>query len=225
MNGPPANYRLVDISMGMDEFVFPGDSPVVVDGPFDVVGTENPEWVYQFCAPTQAGTHVQGPHYFLEHGPRIDSYPLSRFEGWAHLVEMPQRGADIDSEDLRCQLGSVEIAGDIVMFRSGHMDELVAGAPLESHTRPGLSLAGAQWLIDRNIAMVAIDSVGIESRSTRNFEVNVMLCENDVLILEGLVNLRSITTESVWLTAYPLKLSGVEGTPVRAAVKIPIGGR
>ncbi len=223
--GPPAEYELIDISMAMDEFVFPGDSPVVVAGPFDFVGTENREWVYQLSTPTQAGTHVQGPHYFLEHGPRIDSYPLSRFEGWAHLVEMPQRGIDVECEDLQSQLGSTDIAGDIVMFRSGHMDELVAGAPLEPLTRPGLSLAAAQWLIDRRVSMVAIDSVGFESRSSQNFEVNVSLCENNVLILEGLVNLRAITTESVWLTAYPLKLGGVEGTPCRAVVKVPTGGR
>jgi kynurenine formamidase len=49
-------------------------------------------------------------------------------------------------------------------------------------------------------------------------------CESDVLILEGLLKLRQITTESVWLTAYPLKLGGVDGTPWRAAVKIPVRG-
>ncbi|MFW2380795.1 MAG: cyclase family protein, partial [Acidimicrobiales bacterium] len=181
ITGPPESYELIDISMAMDDFVFPGDEPVVVEGPYDVVGSDNPEWIYRFCSPTQAGTHVQGPHYFLEDGARIDSYPMSRFEGWAHIVDMPKRGIDTEPEDLAAVLGNVDIGGDIVLFRSGHMDELITGSPLEPGTRPGLSLDGARWLIDHGVSMVGIDSVGLESRTTQNFEVNVELCKKDVL--------------------------------------------
>jgi len=28
---------------------------------------------------SESGTHIQGPHYFLADGARIDSVPLSRF--------------------------------------------------------------------------------------------------------------------------------------------------
>ncbi len=217
---PPTDYRLHDVSMWMDDFVFPGDEPVRVDGPFDVVGTDNPEWVYQFSSPTQAGTHIQGPHYFLEHGSTIDSFPLSRFQGWAHVVDIEANGTDTTVGQLGEQLDGVDLTDRFVILRSHHMDALVQGQPLDPSTRPGLSLEAAQWLIDRSVTMVAIDSVGVESRRSKNFDVNVLLCENSVLILEGLVDLGPIG-DRVWLEALPLKLRGVEGTPCRAIVKIP----
>lgn len=207
----------------MDGFVFPGDDPVRVDGPFDVVGTDNPEWVYSITTPTQAGTHIQGPHYFLEDGATIDTFSLDRFEGWAYLVDSTKRGTDTTAHDLQAQLGHCDLNGQNVLLRTGHMDELVAGEPLRPETRPGLSIDGAQWLIDQRINMVAIDSVGLESRESQHFEVNVMLCQQEILILEGLVGLRAITTERVWLEAMPLKVGGVEGTPCRAIAKVPDG--
>ncbi len=216
----PSEYRLVDVSMWMDAFVFPGDNPVTIEGPFDFVGTSNPEWVYQFTSPTQAATHIQGPHYFLEHGATIDSFPLNRFEGWTYVVDIEANGADTTAAELETGLGSAHLDGNFVLFRTHHMDTLVSGVPLDAATRPGLSVDAAQWLIDRGVTLVAIDSVGVESRSSENFDVNVLLCQNDVLILEGLVNLDSIP-DRVWLEAFPLKLRGVEGTPCRAVVKIP----
>lgn len=72
---------------------------------------------------------------------------------------------------------------------------------------------------DKRISMIAIDSVGVESRSTSNYDVNVYLCRRGVLILEGLVNLHRLHSEDLWLEAFPLKIRGVEGTPCRAVVK------
>jgi len=213
-------HELLDVSMWMDEFTFPGDRPVEIEGPLNFLAGNNPEYVYEFCSPTQAGTHVQGPHYFLADGLRIEQIPLSRFEGRAHLIDLAKRGVDTTADDLRALLGNRDIAGDVLILRTGHMDELVRGRPLEPASRPGLSLDAAAYLAaEKRIGMIAIDSVGVESRATRNYEVNVYLCQQGVLILEGLVNLDAIGAGQLWLEAFPLKLRGVEGTPCRAVVK------
>lgn len=215
-----SDYRLHDVSCWMDDFRFPGDQPVVVSGPFNFLSGDNPEFVHHLSTPTQAGTHVQGPRYFLADGETIDAFPVERFEGEAVLVDITARGADTDIDGLRHGLRGRSIRDRILLLRTGHMDELVAGAPLEPHRRPGLSLAAAQWLArESGVGMVAVDSVGVESRVTSNFEVNVTLCRAGVLILEGLVNLAAIGDGRLWLEAFPLKLRGVEGTPCRAVVK------
>ena len=67
--------------------------------------------------------------------------------------------------------------------------------------------------------MIGIDSVGLESRVSENYDVNVYLCSQGIIILECLVNLHSIKKHEVFLEAYPLKIKGVEGTPCRAIVK------
>ena len=215
-----AGSRLVDVSCWMDDFRFPGDEPVVVTGPFNVLTGENPEHVYQLSTPTQAGTHIQGPRYFLADGATIDAFPLERFEGEAVLVDLPKRGADTTLAELRQALHGRDLRDRILLLRTGHMAEVIASGVLDPAGRPGLSLAAAQWLAEASgVRMVAIDSVGLESRSTANYEVNVALCCAGILILEGLVNLESLGPGRLWLEAFPLKLRGVEGTPCRAVVR------
>jgi arylformamidase len=208
--------------MWADAFTFPGDRPVTVRGPLNFLGGDNPEYVYELDLASQAGTHVQGPHYFLEAGARVNDLPLERFEGPAHVVDIAKRGEDTTAADLREALDGVDARGGAVLLRSGHMDEVIASGRLEAGERPGLSMDAAVYLVEEQaIGMVAIDSVGVESRASENYEVNVYLCSRGVVILEGLVNLRAIRSRQVWLEAFPLKIRGVEGTPCRAIVRDP----
>lgn len=217
---PPEPYELVDVSMYLDDFTFPGDQPLQVTGPLNVLAGSNPEYVYELVTATQAGTHVQAPHYFLEAGARIDQIPLTRFEGRAHLVEVTRRGADTTAADLRPLLDHRRLDGEILILRTGHMDEVIASGSLDPATRPGLALDAAAYLAEeKKIGMIAVDSVGVESRATSNYDVNVYLCRQGVLILEGLVNLHRLHSDDLWLEAFPLKIRGVEGTPCRAVVK------
>ncbi len=213
-------YCLIDISMGMDAFTFEGDQPFEVVGPLNWVTGSNPEFVYDFKASTQTGTHIQGPHYFLEYGRKIETFPLEAFEGWATVVQIEKRGEDTSREDLRRQLEPLTIADEIVLLRSGHMDEVIREGKLDPARRPGLSLNAARYLVEeKGVRMIAIDSVGLESRVTANYEVNVYLCQQEILILEGVVDLHRISKPRVFLEAFPLKMCGVEGTPCRAIVK------
>lgn len=213
-------FTLHDVTMWMEDFVFPDDLPLTVTGPLNVLSGANPEYVYEFSVSTQVGTHVQGPHYFIADGARVNDLPLARFCGRAHLVELTKRGADATAAELAAQFGDEDLTGHAVVLRSGHMDELAAGAPLTPQTRPGLSMDAARYLVEeRGIAMIAIDSVGVESRESQNYEVNVYLCEHEIVIVEGLVNLDRVSGEDLWLEAYPLKMRGVEGTPCRAVIK------
>lgn len=215
-------WHLHDVTCPLDAVNFPGDRPVAVHGPLNVLAGTDPEYFYNIDLTTQSGTHVQAPHCFLRDGARVGDVPLGRFEGWAHVVDAPRRGTDTTIDDVRAALDGVDLAGRIVVLRTGHMDELAAGAPLDGATRPGLAMEAAQWLVARGVSMVGIDSVGLESRASTCYAVNVFLCESDVLILEGLLGLDALDAAlPAWLEAFPLRLGGVEGTPCRAVVRQP----
>lgn len=223
-----SGYRLIDVSMRMDGFDFDGDQSFEISGPFNRVSGSNPEYVHDMRLSTQTGTHVQGAHYFDADGTRIEEYPLERFEGHAVRIELEKRGVDTTVADLREKLDGVELRDGMLILHTGHMAAVVENGTLEPDSRPGLSLEAAEWLVEeKGLELLAIDSVGVESRETRNYEVNVYLGNQDVLILEGLVNLDAISASEVWLEAFPLKVQGVEGTPCRAVVKEPLenGGR
>ena len=152
-----ATFRLYDVTMWMEDFVFPGDRPLTVTGPINVLSGENPEYVYEFAVSTQAGTHVQG---------RTTSCEAARgsTKGRARLVDLSKRGVDTTAEDLGAVLGEQDLTGNVLVLRTGHMDELVAGAPLVPETRPRLSMDAARSLVEDRGIGIAIDSVGVESR-------------------------------------------------------------
>jgi len=210
---------LVDLSMDAGAFTFEGDPPVSVRGPFNRVSGSNPEYVYDLALCSQSGTHVQGPHYFLADGRRIDAFPLEAFQGWASVVDIPAEGRDADVEDLHSQLPEGPL--EVVILRSGHMDEILRRGSMEPTRRPGLGPEAARYLAEtRGVRLLGIDSVGLESRASRNYEINRYLCERGVLLLEGLVGLNRLPRR-VFLEAFPWKLPGVEGTPCRAVARVP----
>lgn len=217
------SYRLIDVSMDMEGFTFPGNPLFSAEGPFNRVPGDNPEFVYDLTFSTQTGTHIQGPHYFLEEGRRIDSFPLGAFEGMACVLDLSKRGEDTTVEDLRSLIRPGDRECPFVLFRTGHMEEVIRSGVLDPARRPGLSPEAARFLVrEWGVRLIAIDSVGVESRASENYEVNRYLCESGLLILEGLVNLSTIRRRHVFLEAFPLKVRNVEGTPCRAVVKEPL---
>jgi kynurenine formamidase len=212
--------RIIDISIPMDAFIFPSNPHWELEGPFNRVTGQNREYVYDFKLCTQSGTHIQGSHYFLKYGKKISEYPLDFFEGDAYIFDSDKRGIDISCNDLKTELQDVDLFGKTLIFRTGHMEELIEEKVLNKNTRPSLSLEAARYLCEeKGIRMIAIDSVGVESNLSENYDVNVYLCEKGILILECLANLALIKSKHVWIEAFPLKIQGVEGTPCRAIVK------
>ncbi|NLH95181.1 MAG: hypothetical protein GX449_03860 [Synergistaceae bacterium] len=217
---------LVDVSQGMEEFVFPGNPAVEKKGPFNRVPGKNREFVYDLSLCTQSGTHIQGPHYFLEKGRTIDRFPLEDFEGPCVIVDLEKRGTDTTAEELERLIRPRERKLPVLILRTGHMEEVLASGVLDSSRRPGLSLEAAFFLTEKtSFRMIGIDSVGLESRNTENFEVNLHFCRRGMLILEGLVNLFAVKRRHAYLYAFPLKLRGVEGTPCRAVLRVKQGAR
>ncbi len=220
---PMNHYRIIDVSQWMDDFQFCGDQAFVVEGPFNRAPGRNPEFVYDFKMCSQSGTHIQGPHYFLESGARIEEFPLAAFEGSALLIDLEKRGVDTTRDDLVAKLGDDSVSDEILVLRTGNMEEIIVAGSIDPINRPGLSLEAAAYLaVELGVKMIAIDSIGVESRTTENYEVNKFLCEKKVLLLEGLVNLGEVKMRRFFLEAFPLKIRGVEGAPCRAIIKEPV---
>ncbi len=135
---------------------------------------------------------------------------------------MEKRGTDTTRDDLILKVQRENLPGDIVLFRTGNMEEIIKSGVINPNKRPGLSLDAAKYLAEeQRVKVIAIDSIGVESRKRKNFEVNKYLCSKGVLLLEGLINLNAVHKRKIFLEAFPLKIRGVEGTPCRAIIKEP----
>lgn len=213
------NYRIIDISQDMSSYQYSGNPKLNVDGPHNRVSGSNPEYVYDISFCTQSGTHIQASHYFLKTGKTIDRIPLEKFEGEAFIITFLKEKCDLESESLKDGINSIDLQDKILLVHTGFMEKLIEGK-VKLESKPGLSFDTAKYLVEeKKIKMIGIDSIGLESVKTKNYVVNKYLCEREVLILEGLVNLDSVKSDKLWLEAFPLKIEGVEGTPCRAILK------
>jgi len=144
-----SDYRIIDVSIWMDSFEFPGNPEWNLQGPFNRVPGKNPEYVYDFNLCTQTGTHIQGPHYFTKNGKKISEFPMDSFEGWAHVFDVNKPGTDITSGELKEQLHDVDLNDKILIIRSGHMEELSSNeCPLDLPS--GLGKAVSQSITGNN---------------------------------------------------------------------------
>jgi arylformamidase len=221
-------YEIVDVSMPLPDegLSFPGDRPVRVDGPFSHVMGHVREFCYTIAMSTQAGTHVQGGHYFRESGRRIDAYALHAFEGPAIFVDCSRRV--IERSDLVPSLGDTDLGTAKLVLRTGYSRILVeewrrtGSIPDELLlNKPGLTVDAARWLLDRGASFLGIDAPGFELYPTEDHRVNQLLCEREALLLENLTNLDRLPRSGCWIEFFPLPVVGVEGTPCRAIVKVP----
>lgn len=221
-------YEIVDLSLKLPEagIAFPGDTPLSIRGPASHVPGAVREFCYELTVSTQAGTHIQGAHYFEEHGRTIDRYPLSRFEGPIHVLDCTA-SRTITRELLEPRLPSADLAGVALLFRTGFIWRLLEIWQERRLTfedlngKPGLTLEAAELLVERKAKLLGIDSTGFELYPSGSHPVNRLFSRNDVLLLENLCNLERLPREGAWLECFPLAVAGVEGTPCRAIAKVP----
>ena len=227
MNDRRRSDDLVDLTLKLPShaLTFPGDRAMTVDGPWSHVPGGVREYCYDLSFSTQVGTHVQGAHYFLSDGKRILDYPLSRFEGPAHVVDCPHRR--IEFATLREQLPKPPWDQLMLLLRTGYsarlLERWLAGGALtfdDLQDKPGLSVEAAQGLLENGLRFLGIDAPGIERYPSDDHAVNVLFCKHDVILLENLVRLEALPTTGAWLSCFPLPVEGVEGTPCRAVARL-----
>jgi arylformamidase len=73
----------------------------------------------------------------------------------------------------------------------------------------------SDWLAEKEIVLFGIDYLSIKKRGGNDHRPHTSLLEKDIIIFEGL-DLRSIEEGDYMFVGLPLKLQGLDGSPVRA---------
>jgi kynurenine formamidase len=174
--------------------------------------------VQRYSVPTHVGTHVDAPRHFVEGGAMIDELPLDRFAGEAVVLDVstPEPN-EITVDDVERAEGTVR-EGDIVLLSTGWQEKF--GTPAYG-THPWLSVDLAEWLVDRDAKLVGMDVLTPDVPSPRRpegwteFPVHRTLLGDGVLIAENLTNLAEHAGERLHVQAFPVKIRGGDGAPVR----------
>lgn len=204
--------RIIDlthtISDGMQ--VFPGDPGVEFKRTaFIHQGGYN---VTRFSMGTHTGTHVDVPHHVLPDDKGVDAIPLDALVGWAEVLDLGEIAPDseITSADLNKFTDRVT-HGARVLLRTGWSKRW--GSP-EFYTEfPGISEGAAAWLTARKVALLGIEQPSVHK--TLHREVHKALLTDRMVLIESIANLHELTSERVYLAALPMKLKGLDGSPMR----------
>jgi arylformamidase len=202
--------ELIDISPTLSEriAVWPGDRPYgyklnlrIADGaPIDLG---------EMHSSVHLGAHADAPSHYAAHGETMEQRSLAPYYGPCEVIEVDvARGARIRSGDLPADLRC-----ERVLLKTGTFPD-----PDTFNTDfAALSAELLNWLADRGVCLVGIDTPSADLFSDKQLESHNVLFERDLAILEGLV-LEHVKPGRYTLIALPLKLEGADASPVRAAL-------
>lgn len=106
------------------------------------------------------GTHINAPVHLVQRGQGVGELPLDRFFGTGPVLEIPKgeweliEPADLEAAD--------EVrAGDMVIINTGWHHHYSDSMEYFGHG-PGLSAEAADWLVERDIKLLGIDTATVD---------------------------------------------------------------
>ncbi|GBC73453.1 Kynurenine formamidase [archaeon HR04] len=183
---------------------------------------------------THTGTHMDAPSHFSR-GMSIDEIPLHVLVSNAVLAEVKKGEKEyIHREDLARRLEHYNLKGKSIVISTGW--EQRWKSPNYLNDSPGLSRDAAEYLVEKGVILVGIDTANIDHPDDKEFTVHRVLLPNNVPIVENLCNLEAINGSGndsgsegrrrrrrggeFRLIVSPLKIRGCTGSPVRAIALI-----
>jgi len=168
---------------------------------------------------SHSGTHMDAPLHFLEGGSTIDRWPLAQLVGPAQVIDLSSVEAHglHTVEDLLPHAAKIT-PGCRLLLRTDW--SLHADLPDYRPDMPRISAALARWLVERQVALVGVETPSVASLRPENraelTEVHQTILGGNIVIVESLTNLRELRRTTVEFIALPLKIDGGDGSPVRA---------
>lgn len=184
---------------------------------------------YGLTISEHTGTHMDAPLHFVSEGPAhygTDEIPLERLAGRAATIG----ATDLGAGDLLCvahvknwetEHGPIE-QGDRVLIRYGWDERWTTGREGRRFLEdwPGLSGEAAEYLVEKGVALVGCDTMAVDVAGSAENPAHHELLGNEVYIVENLKNLDRLPPYSFFI-AFPLKIKGGSGSPVRAVALVP----
>lgn len=168
--------------------------------------------LYSHC-----GTHMDSPLHFGVNDQTIDQIPLEKLMGPAWVV-------DLSGIEPRALIQVSHVApvaervqpGDGLLLRTDWSRRL--RDPSYRNALPRVSGELAEWCVEKGVRLLGVEppSVADVHNMDEVTAIHKTLLGGGVIVVEGLANLDQIRSEKVIFMAFPLKVAGGDGAPVRA---------
>jgi kynurenine formamidase len=177
---------------------------------------------------THTGTHMDSPRHFRRDRWYLHEIPADRFLGEGSVLNVPKGpNEDITVRDLEAT--GIEVRrGDLVAINTGwHRRYLTPGQDQEgAHfyftQHPGLCTESAEWLVERGVATVLIDTPAIDSAPHTVFgddtwQTHAVLFEYNIPVVEHLGGeIDEVAGQRCIISCAPVKYVNGDAFPLRA---------
>ena len=212
--------KLLDLSHPLEHgqlnFPFDPKISVVVHNTVESIGYN----ITELSLSSHQGTHLDAPFHFYNDGRTLDQMTLDQFYGPALLVDLAP-GSHLPAKtpltvEMFEPFESLFVEGAKVIYRTGW--DRMFGKPEFFSDFPTLTLEAAQWMADRRIGLIGMDT---PTPSTEWLECHHILLHPDVemVIVEGLTRLEELP-DSFTFIGFPMNIKGRDGSPIRAVAVV-----
>jgi len=204
---------LYDISQTLDETiaVWPGDQKFRRRWSMRIDRGDSCN-VSSITMSAHTGTHMDAPCHFDDAGLDIARVPLDACIGTARVVCLPAGYTSVSPAFLQ----SLSWDGvERILFRTG------ASEVEESRfvrDIPFLPEDAAAFLAGRSLRLVGTDAPSVDEYGSKTLRSHKLLLAGGIVILEGL-RLAGVPPGNYELICLPLKIAGLDGSPVRAVLR------
>lgn len=163
---------------------------------------------------SHTGTHIDAPFHFIQDGETIDQVSLHKVMGRGIIFDVKgkEKASPITLNDVEATISQCR-EGDIALFYTGWTQYIDDPIYFE---HPYIDVAVIEELLKRSVKTIFIDALNIDPPHGQSFPAHEMILGANGIIGENFTNFDQIDFKDPFIIALPLKLEGVDGSPVRA---------
>jgi len=190
--------------------VFPADPAV---GVLTHHNYQNGYFVSQIILGTHTGTHIDVPVHKIKGGRTVDEVPVERFAQKAYVMDLTFLKPLEEIKRGHLEKHAEKIRGvNAVIIKTGWGSHF--GKEDFFTSFPGISEEAVGWFKEHGINLIGLESPSVNA--AEHAKIHTLLLQNDIYVVESLADVEKIAAEYVEFYAVPLKLKGLDGSPVRA---------
>ena len=190
--------------------VWPGDTPFEA-APTWQIQDGCPVHVSKMTMTTHLGAHTDAPSHYDSAGKTIDQVSLQTYIGPCRVIHCI--GARrVEASDLEGKLAGTPPRVIVRTYASAPREWDAAFAPVAPEAIDLLARHG--------VTLVGTDTASLDPQDSKTLDAHHMVRTHGMAILEGVV-LDDVAEGDYELVALPLKLAGMDASPVRAILRRP----
>jgi len=160
------------------------------------------------------GSHADAPYHYSDDGATLEAVSLEPFWGSAQVVTVQKEGGALTPDDF----AGYDLGRAPRLLVHSRASELDPTRFPDRYVYPSPELAA--YLGEHGVILYGSDAPSMDAVDSKRLPGHNALDEQGIAILEGL-DLSQAADGLYELVALPLKIGGGDGSPVRAALRLP----